>query len=187
MTSLRGWAEHNTHTFTDTTCQQLLPLLETSSQWEFVFPFGLKTSRECSHEHLKPQQLLFSPTLFTLWIPAWLEQLLSKHSPLSHLSPSQNTRLRWLFCFWIPVNIFIPPRGGSCTIMYDEELLTIFVLAWYLVTLHEEVGEGRGVSVPFLKFTWTCVQTAWRGRATFREWVSPHPPTRQTRFLDIAG
>lgn len=57
--------------------------------------------------------------------------------------------------------------------MYHEELLTIFVLVWYLFTLQEEVGEGRGGWVPFLKFTWTCVQTAWRGRATFKEWVSP--------------
>lgn len=27
---------------------------------------------------------------------------------------------------------------------YDEELLTIFVLVWYLFTLQEEVGAGRG-------------------------------------------
>lgn len=27
--------------------------------------------------------------------------------------------------------------------IYNEELLTIFVLFWYLVTLQQEVGEGE--------------------------------------------
>lgn len=43
----------------------------------------------------------------SLWIPVRLEQLLSQHYPLSCPSPLQNTRLWWLFSFWILVNIFI--------------------------------------------------------------------------------
>lgn len=128
------------------------------------------------------------------WIPALLVPLLSKHCPLSSPLRHKNTRRWWLFCFWILVNIFIlTPVGGPWATTHDEELLKIFVLVWYLFTLQEEVGEGRGGWVPFLKFTWTRVQTAWRGRSTLRVWVNPpHPPptnttSRQTWFIDIAG
>lgn len=33
--------------------------------------------------------------------------------------------------------------GGSCALIYDEELLTISVLFWYLLTLEQEVRRGR--------------------------------------------
>lgn len=110
------------------------------------------------------------------WIPAWLAPFLSKHCPLSSPLRHKNTRRWWLFCFWILVNIFIlTPAGGPWVTTHDEELLKIFVLVWYLFTLQEEVGEGRGGWVPFLKFTWTRVQTAWRGRATLRVSQPPRP------------
>lgn len=88
----------------------------------------------------------------SLWIPSWLQQLLSQHRRLSCLSPAQNTRLRWLFCFWILVNIFIltTPRG---VLTYDEELLTIFVLFgisshWGRKWEKEEEGESHSWNSP---------------------------------------
>lgn len=88
---------------------------------------------------------------------------------------------------WGWVMVVVGGVGGGCTTIHNEELLTIFVLVWCLFTLLEEVGEGRGGWVPFLKFTWTSVQTAWRGRATFKEWVTPPPPTPTKADLVIAG
>lgn len=93
------------------------------------------------------------------------------HNPVLLLtsSPSSNTRPRWLFSFWILVDVVrLDPRTGPRAAIPAEELWTIFVLLSN--SLHIAGGSGRGkrwVS-PFLKFTWTCVQKAWRRRATLK-------------------
>lgn len=129
-----------------------------------------------------------APLHFSLsvWIPVWLEQPLSQHCPLSCLSPSLNTRLRWLFCFWIPVNIFILHWWGVLRpdvwwgVINNICPFYFFLLFFfYLFTLRKAVGEGEGGGgggwVSFLKFTWTCVQTTLRGRATVKERESVPP------------
>ena len=73
----------------------------------------------------------------SLWIPVWLEQLLSQHCPLSCLSPSQNTRL---FCFWILVNIFIQPWGVLHNDLWRGVINNICPI---LVSLHIAAGSGR--------------------------------------------
>lgn len=120
----------------------------------------------------------------SLWSPVWLQQLLSQHGSLSCLSPSQNARL-WLFCFWILVNIFILILGGPD--LWWGVINNICPI-WYLFTLRQEVGGGGGGGwVPFLKFTWTCVQTTWRGRATVKVCESDLPPwTLQTDSYSLA-
>lgn len=125
----------------------------------------------------------------SLWIPVRLEQLLSQHYPLSCPSPLQNTRLWWLFSFWILVNIFILHRRGSCAMIRDEELLTIFVLF-----LHIVAGSGKGrrrrVSpIPEIHLN-LCANKSqrfpWRGRATFKACESVLPQQGKTRFIDMA-
>lgn len=105
-----------------------------------------------------------------------------------------NIPLWWMFCFWIMVNIFILHWRVEGVMIYNEELLTTFVL---LVSPHIVAGSGRGRAgrgrcAPFLKFTGICVQTTlrgfpWRGRATFKVWVISLPSQGKTGFVDMAG
>lgn len=104
------------------------------------------------------------------------------HVSLLHRIPDS----RRLFCFWILVNVFILPRQGVID-LWQGVIDNICPIS-YLFTLRQEAGEGGGGGggwVPFLKFTWTCVQTTWTGRAAFK--VCESAPPRQTWFLDIAG
>lgn len=83
---------------------------------------------------------------------------------------------RWrLFCFWILVNVFHSASSGWSHGLWWGAIDNICPS---LVSLHITEGSGRrdevGVRAPFLKFTWTRVQTGWRGRAALTVWVSPH-------------
>lgn len=107
---------------------------------------------------------------------------------LSSFIPSAplNTWRWWLFCFWILVNIFHSAPSG----WFPRHNLwrgAINNICPSLVSLHIKEGSRRGkrrVCAPFLKFTWTRVQTAWRGRTTLRAWVS-RPTSRRSQ--DLAG
>lgn len=116
----------------------------------------------------------------SLWIPVWLEQLLSQHCPLSCLSPSQYTRLKRTVVFLNTCQYFQSTAGGPAP--WRGVINNICPIS---ASLHVAggSGRGRGRALPFLKFTWTCVQTTRRGWATFKVCESaPHP---QDNYWDI--
>lgn len=102
------------------------------------------------------------------WIPVWLARPLSQHYALSSLSFTND-------CATIPVLLL-----NTCQCFrYTRGVLKWFIMRGinnilsYLVCLHIATGNGRGKGgwVPFLKFTWTHVQTTVRG---FQGGEGPH-------------
>lgn len=80
----------------------------------------------------------------------------------SLMSPSQNYQTMMIVLFLNTCQCFYSPRG-VCTRISDEEYFEQYLS--YLMSLYIVAGSerGRGGWVPFLKFTWTCVQTTARG------------------------
>lgn len=116
-------------------------------QWNESFTFFLHLGL-----HLSPHR--FSIPLDSCMITAPVTTL----SSFLTSAPSSNTRPRWLFSFWILVDIVsLDPSMGSRAMIRAEELWTIFVLLSNSLQIAGGSGRGKRWVSPFLKFTWTCV------------------------------
>ncbi len=127
-----------------------------------------------------------APLHFSLSVDSCMIRAAAVTTLSSFMSLSFTKYQTEMFCFRILVNIFILRQRGVLLRDLWWGVINNICPNFCLFTLKQEAGEGGGGWVSFLKFTWTCVQTTLRGRATVTERESvPSRQILQANFWDM--